>query len=70
MNWFKKRHLGTVNTNYIKSNDEVLKDGEIEVMFKKIDLDKSGVIDIEELQNLFLKNGMLMSSEETRKFFE
>lgn len=70
MNWIKKRHLSTANANYIKSNEEVLKDGEIEVMFKKIDLDNSGIIDIEELQNLFLNNGILMTSEETRKFFE
>ena len=70
MNWFRKRHLSTTKDQYIKSTEEVMKDDEIEIMFKKIDYDKSGKIDILELQDLFVKNGMIMSEDEIRTFFE
>ena len=47
-----------------------MKDDAIEIMFKKIDYNKSGKIEIFELQDLFVKNGMIMSEDEIKTFYE
>ena len=54
LTWLKKRHMKTAKTHYLKSKQEIKTDQEISEVFTKIDYDKSGKIDVNEMRDMFL----------------
>lgn len=53
----------------MKTNEELCQDKEVHDVFTKIDYDMSGSIDVSELHNVFIDNGILMTKNEISGFF-
>ena len=69
MIWLRKRHIKTANIKYLKSDDQVEQEEDINDCFQKIDLDNSGTLDVQELHQALNENGLKISKAEINEFF-
>ena len=58
IDWLKSRYKMSANEKYLKTKNELDQDQEIADVFQKIDYDMSGEIDISELHNICIENGL------------
>jgi Ca2+-binding EF-hand superfamily protein len=70
INWLRKRCPSSANENYTYTPSELKKTKEIESVFKRLDIDNSGTLDISEIQVLFRKNGIKIPSIYLKEFFK
>jgi len=64
-NWFRSRCKNNARMEYLKSPDEIRQDNNIEAIFNTFDKDNSGSLDISEIFEMFIQNGMASSATET-----
>ena len=63
----KKR--GEIKEKYYKAQTKIRGDAQIAEMFDKLDADGSGGIDMDEMTDLFIENGLHMSKEDIAEMF-
>ena len=59
----------TVNSRYLKINEEIEQNEEFYNVFAKIDYDFSGAIDVAELHSIFIDHAISMTKNEIQEFF-
>ena len=74
MNWLRKLSRSpkmekVLKEKYFRRASEINGDRQIEQMFVKLDSDGSNAISIDEMQELFLENGLQMTTEEVAEMF-
>jgi Ca2+-binding EF-hand superfamily protein len=56
--WFRRRHLQTTNQKYLKTNEQVEQEEDVNECFMKIDTDNSGTLDVQEMYYAMNENGL------------
>ena len=74
MNWMKNqakspRKGESMKDQYYKRTAEINAERQIETMFQKLDADGSNAISMDEMQELFSDNGIVMTREEVAEMF-
>lgn len=74
MNWLRKlsrspKKEKVLKEKYFRRASEINGDRQIEQMFVKLDSDGSNAISMDEMQELFLENGLQMTTEEVAEMF-
>ena len=74
MNWLKNLarnpdKVAHLKDKYYRRTAEIQADKQITEMFYKLDTDGSNAISMDEMQELFVENGLSMSREEVAEMF-
>ena len=56
--WFRRRHLKTTNQKYLKTDQQFEQEEDVNDCFQKIDIDKSGTLDVQEMHQAMNENGL------------
>ena len=59
--WLKSRHLESTPPHYIKSQQELQQEIQLEKLFASFDEDRSGTLDVKELHDMFKANNVKVS---------
>ena len=67
--WLKSRYFKTTPKQYLLTPEEIKQDEEIKIMFNEIDEDKSGMLEFDEIYQLFNWSGLLIGKSQIKDLF-
>ena len=56
--WFRRRHPKTTTQKYLKTDQQFEQEEDVNDCFQKIDIDKSGTLDVQEMHQAMNENGL------------
>lgn len=68
--WFKKRYQEQTQPFYIKREQELWSELQLEKLFMSFDDDGSNSLDVKELHDMFISNGVFVTLEQVMELFK
>eukprot|EP00347_Sterkiella_histriomuscorum_P002242 403368927 len=68
--WLKKRYQNTAKTETLQTIVEAKRNKDIQQIFKRFDEDQSGLLELDEINQLFISNGINLGKTNTKEFFK
>ncbi|CDW72748.1 ef hand family protein [Stylonychia lemnae] len=68
--WLKIRYQNSAKTESLQTMNEVKRNKDIQQIFKRFDEDQSGLLELDEINQLFLTNGIKLGKNNTKEFFK